>query len=184
MSLTSRQTDHALLVAPLRDDMPGIEADMAALGHEILTIETARSPERAKMLQGKGSSKNGARSLHCFKRKDGTAESYAVDIGNARGVGKPGSKRAGRIDWWSDWVKDTKTGLVVKTKFFGDLETVVIRRGWYRILSAGVEHNADNDKSESWDAPHVQAIPVRLQNRFRALDSDDRLKALLTLRAK
>ena len=181
--MSARQNDLNLLVAPLRDDVPHIEADMAALGHAILVIETGRSPARAQALQGKGSSKNGDRSLHCWKNDAGGGESYAVDIGNARGVGKPGSKRAGKIDWWSDWVKDPKSGLVVKTKFFGDLETVVIRRGWYRILSAGVTHDPTNDSSESWDAPHVQAIPVSLQNRFRAMDSASRLKALLELRA-
>lgn len=182
MNRTARQNDPNLCVAPLRDDIPFIEADMAALGHSIIVIETGRYEERGALLQKRGASKNGDRSLHCWKNDKGERESYAVDIGNKRGVGAPGSKREGKVDWWSDWVKDPETGKLVKTTFFADLETVAIKRKWFRIFSRGVKHDPNDGDSESWDAPHIQAIPVNMQNRFRAMTSAARLRALLDFR--
>ena len=181
--MSARISDPKYLVQPLRDDLPFIEADMAALGHEIVIIETARSPERAEMLEAKGTSKTGDRSLHCWKRDDGEYESYAVDLGNKRGIGAPGSPRAGKADWWSDWILGPD-GKPLKTTFFPDLETVAIKRGWFRLFSAGVKHDAFNKLVESWDGPHIQAIPVKQQNRLRAMSSDARLVALLAMRIK
>lgn len=184
MNPTARQTDHAMLLDVLRDDMPGIKADMADRGYEITTIETWRHPLRAEMLQGRGSSKNGDRSFHCLVDEHGNPESYAVDIGNARGVGKPGSKREGKIDWWSDWERDPETGLIVKRKFTATLEDVAIARGWFRIFSPGVNHQAGDADAESWDGPHVQAIPVRLQNRVRRMRPADRRDYVHEMRRK
>ena len=180
---TARQSDESMLVAPLRDGLADLHACMAVLGHSTVTIETWRHPLRAKMLGENGASKNGDRSLHCWLDKDGKPQSYAVDIGNARGVGKPGTKRAGKVDWWSDWVMapDDKP---VETRFFEELEDTAIALGWFRILSPGVKHVYGDGSAESWDAPHIQAIPVSAQNRFRAMKPDARLAELVAMRAK
>jgi hypothetical protein len=87
-------------------------ADMREAGHDPVIWETYRTPERAKQLEERGASKNGAKSIHC----------YADDAG-----------RVGAVDVISEskmWFRGDAKGAKA---FFGDLHEIAERHGLYVI---------------------------------------------------
>jgi hypothetical protein len=54
------------LVPAFRARVEAVIKDMHAQGYDAIVHETRRTPERAEWLKSKGTSKNGARSMHCY----------------------------------------------------------------------------------------------------------------------
>lgn len=54
------------LVPAFRARVEAVIADLRAQGFDAVVHETRRTPERAAWLKSKGTSKNGARSMHCY----------------------------------------------------------------------------------------------------------------------
>lgn len=130
-----RLNDLGLLVPAFRERVELALADLRAAGYAPRVHETARSPERAKMLVAKGKSMaKGGLSMHCY--------SIACDVICAK---------------HTYYCRDNSCD------FFERYGVAAENRG----LIWGGRWTSINDR------PHVQGVPIRLQDQIRAMPADE-----------
>jgi len=118
---------------------------MTDRGWKPVVWETYRSPERARELLAKGTSKNGDRSMHCI--------GLACDIVDGD-FHNTGSAKEG---YWT-----------APPAFWADLEDGAQLLGLVRLFKMGKKDIPG--QADSWDLPHVQAVKVAEQNKVRAMN--------------
>lgn len=143
--------DPATLVPAFRAKVELLLDRMRAKGWKPLLYETRRSRERAKMLNAKG--RGSLDSMHCYD--------IAADIVDADRNNVPRMDKEGLWD--------------APAQFWADLEDEAIALGLHRLFRRGVKHDRSDADGESWDKPHVQAVPVKEQAAIRALRSRDEI---------
>lgn len=119
---------------------------MTERGWKPVVWETYRSPERARELMKRGTSKNGDRSMHCLGL---ACDIVDGDFHNVKGA-------TGKESYWT-----------APPAFWADLEDGAQLLGLTRLFKMGKKDIPG--QADSWDLPHVQAVKVGEQNKVRAM---------------